>query len=165
MQLLTSTTNTFIPPPPLHPHQQTSSNLHYSYIQLQMTRFTVVLAVLFLMAAACASAHKMVVTTSVAEEEENQPIEAVHAIYAVAEGPYEESFVRSAVANQGRSQEQLFRECCDELADVKSYCRCEALKCVMRQMQEEHGMEQQIRREMRYLPHVCGMSYPVVCHM
>ncbi|KAL0353595.1 UNVERIFIED_CONTAM: 2S seed storage protein 1 [Sesamum angustifolium] len=143
-----------------------------------MARFAVVLAVLFLMAAACASAHKTVVTTTVAEEEENQggcqwesqQCQMRHCMQYMRSmrGPYEESFVRSAVANQGRFEEQQLQQCCDELRGVKSQCRCEALRCMMRRMMQEYGMEQEMQQMMQkaqYLPRMCGMSYPTQCRM
>ncbi|KAL2245316.1 2S seed storage protein 1 [Sesamum indicum] len=143
-----------------------------------MARFTIVLAVLFAAALVSASAHKTVVTTSVAEEgeEENQrgcewesrQCQMRHCMQWMRSmrGQYEESFLRSAEANQG--QFEHFRECCNELRDVKSHCRCEALRCMMRQMQQEYGMEQemqQMQQMMQYLPRMCGMSYPTECRM
>ncbi|KAK4398479.1 2S seed storage protein 1 [Sesamum angolense] len=146
-----------------------------------MTRFTVVLAVLFLMAAACASAHKTVVTTTVAEEEENQrgceqywssrQCQMRHCMQWMRSmrGPYEESFVRSTVENQGRLKEEHLQECCNELREVRpSMCVCAAIRCMMKQMQQEHGTEQetqQMRQKAMYLPRMCGMSYPTECRM
>ncbi|KAK4439838.1 2S seed storage protein 1 [Sesamum alatum] len=141
-----------------------------------MARFTVVLAVLFaaaLMAATSASAYKTVVTTSVTAEEENQrgcereshQCQMRHCMQWMRSmrGPYEESFVRSEVANQG--QFEHFQECCNELRNVQSRCRCEALRCMMRRMQQEHGMEQQMMQTLQYLPRMCGMSSPTQCEM
>ncbi|KAK4439802.1 2S seed storage protein 1 [Sesamum alatum] len=142
-----------------------------------MARFTVVLAVLFaaaLMAATSASAYKTVVTTSVeAAEEENQrgceresyQCQMRHCMQWMRSmrGPYEESFVRSEVANQGQFEQ--FQECCNELRNVQSQCRCEALRCMMRRMQQEHGMEQQMMQMLQYLPRMCGMRSPTQCQM
>ncbi|KAL0443379.1 UNVERIFIED_CONTAM: 2S seed storage protein 1 [Sesamum latifolium] len=140
-----------------------------------MAKFAVVLALLFAAALMSASAHKTVVTTSVAEEEENQrgceresrQCRMRHCMQWMRSmrGGYEDSFVRSAEANQG--QFEHFRECCNELRDVQSQCRCEALRCMMRQMQQEGmGQEmQQMQQMMQYLPRMCGMSYPTECRM
>ncbi|KAL0443424.1 UNVERIFIED_CONTAM: 2S seed storage protein 1 [Sesamum latifolium] len=128
-----------------------------------MARFAVVLAVLFAAALMSASAHKTVVTTSVEEEEvenqrgcerESRQCRMRHCMQWMRSmrGGYEESFMRSAEANQG--QMEHFRECCNELRDVKSLCRCEALRCMMRQMQQE-GMGQEMQhmqQMMQYLP-------------
>ncbi|KAK4439837.1 2S seed storage protein 1 [Sesamum alatum] len=145
-----------------------------------MARFTVVLAVLFaaaLMAATSTSAYKTVVTTTVAEEmEENQggcqwerqQCQMRHCMQLLRSmtGPYEDSFVRSEVANQGQFGQ--LRECCNELRNVQSQCRCEALRCMMRQMQQQYGMEQEMQQMMQkaeYLPRMCGLTYPTQCRM
>nr|ABB60053.1 2S albumin precursor isoform 3 [Sesamum indicum] len=145
-----------------------------------MARFTIALAVLFLMAAASASAsaHKTVVTTTAAEEEENQQwcewesqqCRMGHCMQWMrsVRVPYEESFVRSAVADQGRFEEEHLRQCCNELRAVKSQCRCEALRCMMRRMMQEYGREQEMQQMMQkaeYLPRMCGMSYPTQCRL
>ncbi|KAK4398518.1 2S seed storage protein 1 [Sesamum angolense] len=142
-----------------------------------MARFAVVLAVLFAAALMSASAHKTVVTTSVAEEEEEnqrgcewegRQCQMRHCMQWMQSmrGPYEDSLMRSGEANQGQFEQ--FRECCNELRDVKSHCRCEALRCMMRQMQQEFGMGQEMQhmqQMMQYLPRMCGMSYPTECRM
>ncbi|KAL0353638.1 UNVERIFIED_CONTAM: 2S seed storage protein 1 [Sesamum angustifolium] len=140
-----------------------------------MARFAVVLAVLFAAALMSATAHKTVVTTSVAEEEnqggcewERQQCQMMHCMQWMRSmrGPYEDSLMRSGEANQG--QFEHFRECCNELRDVKSECRCDALRCMMRQMQQEFGMGQEMQhmqQMMQYLPRMCGMSYPTQCRM
>ncbi|KAL0399273.1 UNVERIFIED_CONTAM: 2S seed storage protein 1 [Sesamum radiatum] len=130
-----------------------------------MAKFAVVLAVLFAAALMSASAHKTVVTTTVVEEEENQGgcqwesqqcrMRRCMQYMRSMRGPYEDSFVRSEVANQGRFEEEQLRQCCNELRDVKSQCRCEALRCMMRRMMQEYGMEQdvqQMRQKAQYLP-------------
>ncbi|KAL0399271.1 UNVERIFIED_CONTAM: 2S seed storage protein 1 [Sesamum radiatum] len=79
-------------------------------------------------------------------------------------GPYEESW--SAVANQGRFEEEHLQECCNELREVRpSMCVCAAIRCMMKRMQQEHGMEQEMQQKAQYLPRMCGMTYPTECRM
>lgn len=147
-----------------------------------MAKFTLAFAVLFaaaLMSAASASAYMTVVTTTVAGEEENpergcerevRQFRMRHCVQWMRSmtGPYEESFLRSAVANPQYEEEHL-QECCSELRSVSSPCRCEAIRHMMRRMQEEHGMEEEMRREMMQraesLPRMCRMRSPTQCRI
>ncbi|PIN07423.1 hypothetical protein CDL12_20010 [Handroanthus impetiginosus] len=81
-------------------------------------------------------------------------------------GPYEGSFVRSAVANPTYKEEPL-EECCNSLRSVSSPCRCEAIRHMMRRIQEEHGMEeemqQMLKQKAQSLPRMCNWSSPTKC--
>ncbi|KAL7087848.1 hypothetical protein ACP275_13G093400 [Erythranthe tilingii] len=66
--------------------------------------------------------------------------------------PYEENDV------------EPLEECCKDMKDVMWYCRCEAMRHMMKQMQKQLGGKQQIIKDkVLTLPHVCSMTSPTHC--
>ncbi|KAL7131017.1 hypothetical protein ABFS83_13G171300 [Erythranthe nasuta] len=68
--------------------------------------------------------------------------------------PYEENEV------------EPLEECCKDMKDVMYYCRCEAMRHMMKQMQKQlggGGKQQIIKDKVLTLPHVCSMTSPTHC--
>lgn len=139
-----------------------------------------VFAVLFsaFIALASATTYTTVVTTTVDEEgnpqqscqREMQQMGSMSGCMQymrsqMGRGPYEASFLRSDVANP-EYQEEGLQECCSELRRVSSPCRCEAMRHMMRQMQQHYGQEEQMqmmKERMQSLPQMCNMRSPTEC--
>ncbi|KAG8362884.1 hypothetical protein BUALT_BualtUnG0027700 [Buddleja alternifolia] len=75
--------------------------------------------------------------------------------------------LRSAVANP-RIQEGHLKECCKEMKNIKSECRCAAIKQMVRR-QQEYGMKEETQRMMmkrgESLPRMCKWEFPTECRM
>ncbi|KAL6559195.1 hypothetical protein OROHE_006564 [Orobanche hederae] len=60
--------------------------------------------------------------------------------------------------NPGQRQQSL-KECCQQLKNVDEQCRCEAIRCTVRQMQQKQiGESQQVYQKAMELPRKCNMS-------
>lgn len=145
-----------------------------------MAKLTVVAAVLFaaLITVASATSYTTVVTTTVDGEgnpeqscqSEVQRVQMMHCMQwmqsQTGRSPYEGSFLRSAVANPRYQEEEHLQECCDELRSVSKPCRCEAMRHMMKQMQQQYGMEEEMqtmKERMQSLPQMCNMKSPTRC--
>ncbi|KAL6507730.1 hypothetical protein OROGR_023925 [Orobanche gracilis] len=70
--------------------------------------------------------------------------------------------------NRGQRQQSL-QECCHQLKNVDEQCRCEAIRCTVRQMQQKEGQQQigesqQVYQKAMDLPRKCNMR-PQHCPM
>ncbi|KAG8386176.1 hypothetical protein BUALT_Bualt03G0121800 [Buddleja alternifolia] len=138
----------------------------------------VIFAALFavLVAIASATTYTTVVTTTMDEENPRQSCQqeikqqrmqhCMQWMMQMGGRSYETPFLRSAVANP-RYQEEHLQECCQEMGNIRSECRCDAIKqMVMRQQEQmEEEMQEMMRRKAESLPRMCKWQSPTECPM
>ncbi|PIN25686.1 hypothetical protein CDL12_01565 [Handroanthus impetiginosus] len=73
--------------------------------------------------------------------------------------PYEEE-VLEMTTEDPRQQEEHLRECCQQLRNVDEQCQCEAIKYVVREVQQEGGSQQlrELYERVSELPRRCSLK-------
>ncbi|XP_073280562.1 2S seed storage albumin protein-like [Primulina huaijiensis] len=125
-----------------------------------MTR-VIAFAALFaaLLAVASATTYTTVVTTTMVDKEnprgrgescmqeyeQQQKMSHCQMWMQKAGGRYlDASFLRSTVSNPMRGQGEHLQQCCQQLEQISSPCRCEAMKMVWREQQREQGSRRSV---------------------
>ncbi|XP_075481362.1 2S seed storage albumin protein-like [Primulina tabacum] len=150
-----------------------------------MTR-VIAFAALFaaLLAVASATTYTTVVTTTMVDEEnprgrgescmqeyeQQQKMSHCQMWMQKAGGRYlDASFLRSTVSNPMRGQGEHLQQCCQQLEQISSPCRCEVMKMMWREQQMEQGSRREEMQEMREmvenLPQMCGMQMHEQCRL
>ncbi|XP_073314174.1 2S seed storage protein 1-like [Primulina huaijiensis] len=137
-----------------------------------------------LLAVASATTYTTVVTTTMVDEEnprgegescmqeyqQQQRLRHCQMWMQKMGGRYlDASFLRTAVSNPMRGQGEHLQECCQQLEQISSPCRCEAMKMMWREQKQEMGSKreemQEMREMMENLPQMCGMQMREKCRM
>ncbi|XP_073307217.1 2S seed storage protein 1-like [Primulina huaijiensis] len=136
-----------------------------------------------LLAVASATTYTTVVTTTMVDEENPRRGESCMQEYEQQQkmshcqmwmqkmgGRFlDASFLRSAVSNPMRGQGEHLQQCCQQLEQISSPCRCEAMKMMWREQQREQGSRrgemQEMREMVENLPQMCGMQMREQCRL